>query len=219
MKQTIKILMALMLVIYGTGCASFREIVSNNNPTVSGEIEEHEFVDLGLPSGTQWATCNVGASKPAECGAYYAWGETSPKEFYSFSNYKWSQEEKYSLTKYTLNLREGYMGDSLITLETTDDAATVNWGSAWKMPTDEQLEELYFYCDWKWTDNYNGSGVAGQIGTSKFNGNIIFLPAAGCWVRTDIETRDANGNYRSCRLDKHTPPKCKDFNIQFQRFF
>lgn len=119
----------------------------------------HEYVDLGLPSGTLWATCNVGANKPWECGDYFAWGETTTKEDYDWSNYKHGTYEyngEYSkLTKYKPN--------SKTTLDLRDDAAYANCGDKWCIPTREHMDELCNECYWVWTDNYNGSNVKGYI--------------------------------------------------------
>ncbi len=145
--------------------------------------DNHEYVDLGLPSGTLWATCNVGASKPTEYGDLFAWGETSTKDNYSFSTYKWCENKKvdelgipHDFTKYCDNSEYGTVDNKKV-LDAEDDA--VNWGGSWRMPTLEEMEELVSCCNWEWTDDYEGSGVAGQIGKSMKNGNTIFLPAAG----------------------------------------
>ncbi|MCQ2208393.1 MAG: hypothetical protein MJZ02_09270 [Paludibacteraceae bacterium] len=149
----------------------FYEIQENDQGvTVSGKIGLYTYVNLGLPSGTKWATYNVGATKPTEYGDYFAWGETQPKEAYSYENYKFCKASGY--TKY-------YTVDEKRELEAEDDAATANWGSAWRMPTTEEQRELLEGCDWEWVEDFNGSGVNGQLGTSTTNGNKIFLPAAG----------------------------------------
>ena len=137
----------------------------------------HEWVDLGLPSGTLWATCNVGANNPEEYGSYFAWGETSPKEVYSEETYKWCNGSDRTMTKYCTNSSYGYNGftDGKTELDPEDDAAWVNWGPQWRMPTMEQQKELDNNCSWTWTKR---NGVYGQLGTGP-NGNTIFLPAAG----------------------------------------
>ncbi len=138
--------------------------VYKKNETVSGVVDNHEYVDLGL--SVKWATCNVGASSVCAYGNYYAWGETEPKM--EGAPYKWTYDDdlgKYSKYK--------------TVLDTEDDAASANWGEGWRMPTNEELTELVLGCSWEWTNNYKNSGISGQIGTSKKNGNIIFLPAAG----------------------------------------
>lgn len=153
--------------------------------SVSENIGGHDCVDLGLPSGRKWATCNIGANKPTEYGKHFAWGETKQKINYTWVTYKWCENKKVDdlgfpqdFTKYVLKNKSGKV-DNKTVLEAADDAATANWGSAWRMPTIEEMQELVENCTWEWTTNYNGTGIAGQIGTSKLNGNTIFLPAAG----------------------------------------
>lgn len=139
-----------------------------NTPSPSVPNNGHEYVDLGLPSGLLWATCNVGANSPEEYGDYFAWGETEPKETYDWSTYKWSEGDKNSLTKYTIP--EGSTGfvDYKTRLEPDDDAAHVNWGGNWRMPTEEEWQELRENCD-----------IYGSFAVSRINGNSISLPFAG----------------------------------------
>ena len=140
-----------------------------------------EAVDLGLPSGLKWATCNVGASKPEEYGAYFAWGETEPKTTYNWSTYKWCNGSSSSLTKYNDNGSYGTV-DNKTVLDPEDDAAHVNWGGTWRMPTDAEWTELRENCTWTWISNYNGTGIAGIIITSNKTGytdKSIFLSATG----------------------------------------
>ena len=143
------------------------------------EEEEDEYVDLGLPSGTLWATRNIGASRPEDYGDYFAWGETAPKEIYNYDNYKWPDYSKYNEI------------DSLTELEPEDDAAYVNWGPTWRMPTDEQYDELFNFCSWQWTQQ---EGVNGVLLTSP-NGNTIFLPAAGERWFDDLAGNGTVGQY------------------------
>ena len=148
----------------------------------------YAYVDLGLPSGTLWATCNVGASKPEEYGDYFAWGETEPKNDYSWSTYKYCQGTETTMTKYCT---ESYFGtvDNKTELEPSDDAATANWGSGWQMPSIEQCKELdsSSYTTTTWTTL---NGVRGARITSKSNGNSIFLPAAGYRDATSLNRAD-----------------------------
>ena len=104
----------------------------------------HEAVDLGLPSGTLWATCNIGASNPEDYGSYFAWGETTTKSEFSWSTYNYCNGDVYSLTKYCQNSSCGYEGftDTLTILKDPDDAAFINWGGDWRIPTQAQWEEL-----------------------------------------------------------------------------
>lgn len=122
------------------------------------------YVDLGLTSGTKWATCNVGAQSPSEYGDYFAWGEVESKENYSWSTYKYGSAS-YQLTKYCANSSYGKDGftDNKTTLELSDDAAYMNWGGKWRMPTDEQQDEIRSQCYWVWTESYNNSNVKGYI--------------------------------------------------------
>ena len=140
----------------------------------------HDYVDLGLPSGTLWATMNVGATKPEEYGDYFAWGETAPKDSYTWDSYKYGNGS-YALTKYCNNSKYGKDGfaDSLTELEIADDAARANWGGEWKMPTQAQVQELVNGTTSAWTNDYNNTGISGMTFTSKTNGKTRFVPAAG----------------------------------------
>ena len=130
------------------------------------EVNAHPYVDLGLPSGLLWATCNVGADTPEDYGDYFAWGETTPKETYDWSTYLHYNGSE--LTKYTGS-------DGLTTLLPEDDAATVNWGADWRMPTQVDWQELLNNTTNEWTTQ---NGVNGRLFTAA-NGNNLFLPAAG----------------------------------------
>ena len=147
----------------------------------SGSYNGHDYVDLGLPSGTMWATCNVGATTPEGYGDYFAWGETHPKDSYNWSTYKYCEGENYRLTKYCNKSGYGYNSytDNLTVLQPEDDAATANWGNGWCVPTYDQWEELYENTTSTWTTQ---NGVHGILFTAS-NGKTLFLPAAG--VRWD----------------------------------
>lgn len=163
---------ALGMAIMGSSCSS------NNSVTVSGQQDGHDYVDLGLPSGTLWATSNVGAEKATDYGNYFSWGETSPKAAYDWQSYNLGNgsDSKTKVNKYCVNERKGNV-DNKTVLEANDDAATVNWGGKWRTPTLDELNELKNGCDWEWVNNFNG--VAGRLGKSKTNGNTIFLPFSG----------------------------------------
>ncbi len=170
----------------------------------------HEYVDLGLPSGTLWATCNIGASSPEEYGDYFAWGETSGyndgKTNFSWSTYTYCEGSETTLTKYCNNSSYGYNGftDTLTELELSDDAAYVNWGSNWRMPSIDQFEELInsSYTTTTWTTQ---NGVNGRLITSNQNGNSIFLPAAGYRYDTSLYYAGSNDGYWSRTLSTGTP--------------
>ena len=163
--------------------------------------EDHDYVDLGLPSGTLWATCNVGASSPEEYGDYFAWGEIEPKNDYSVSTYKYCKGTFSTLTKYCTNSSCGTV-DNKTELEPSDDAATANWGSGWQMPSFEQCRELYnsSYTTTTWTTM---NGKYGRKITSKSNGNSIFLPAAGCRYDTSLGSAGSGGGYWSRSLSEN----------------
>ena len=185
--------------------------VSTQNPytiTITKDIEikanfidkynGHEYVDLGLPSGIKWATCNVGATTPEGYGDYFAWGETSPKTTYNWSTYKYCNGDLYSMTKYCTQSSYGTV-DNKTTLELSDDAARVNLGGSWRMPTKAEQDELRNTdnCTWTWTTQ---NGVNGYKVTSKKNGNSIFLPEAGCRIDSNLYLAGSYGNYWSSSL-------------------
>jgi len=147
---------------------------------------DHEWVDLGLPSGTLWATCNVGASAPEEFGDYFAWGETEEKEVYTQETYKYYQNGSY------VDIGSNISG-------TEYDVAHVKWGSDWCMPTQSEFSELASYCTFEWIA-YNG--VYGAKFTSKNNGNSVFFPAAGHRLGDELILNDGGslGDYFSSTL-------------------
>jgi uncharacterized protein (TIGR02145 family) len=163
----------------------------------------HAYVDLGLPSGLLWATCNVGATSPEGYGSYFAWGETQPKSYYAWSTYQYGNGSDYTLTKYCNNSYYGYNGftDDLTTLLPEDDAATANWGNDWRMPTKEEWRELYNNTTVTWTTQ---NGVNGRLFTAA-NGNSLFLPAAGGRWNDGLGGAGSNGYYWSRSLDTDGP--------------
>ena len=153
-------------------------------------------VDLGLPSGTLWADRNVGADAPEAYGDYFAWGEIEPKTTYSWSNYKWCNGSYNTLTKYCTNSSCGTV-DNKTTLDPEDDAAYVNMGSEWRMPTVIEIRELYSnICTW---DSATKNGVEGFKVTGP-NGNCIFIPAAGRRIDRYFEFTDS---YAICWTNSH----------------
>jgi len=165
--------------------------------------DNHEYVDLGLPSGTLWATCNVGASSPEDYGDYFAWGETAPKDNYNWSTYKWSNGSYTTMTKYCTSSSYGYNGfvDNKTELDPEDDVAYVNWGPSWRMPTTEQQRELYENCSSVWTTQ---NGVNGRLFTGP-NGNTLFLPAAGYRWGESLDVAGSWGSYWSRTLLSYGP--------------
>ena len=152
---------------------------------LTGVINGHEWVDLGL--SVKWATCNVGASSPTGYGNYYAWGETSTKSEYLEKTYAYCNKKK-GVYVY-MNIGPNISG-------TQYDAARVNWGGTWRMPTWDEIKELKEKCSWVWTtvNGVNGYKVTGP------NGNSIFLPAAGYRYDTSLDKAGSYGFYCSATI-------------------
>lgn len=151
-----------------------------------GKHRGHAYVDLGL--SVKWATCNVGAESPEDSGDYFAWGEVKPKENYSWDTYEHGTRIKNNLTKYNSS-------DNKTILDPENDAAHVNWGGKWRMPTKEEQDELCNNCTWTWTKQ-NGVDGYNVIGP---NGNSIFLPVTGYMYDSYIHY-ESNGYYLSSSL-------------------
>ena len=163
-----------------------------------------EAVDLGLPSGLKWASCNVGATKPFEYGDFFAWGETEQKTDYSWSNYKWCNGEYNKLTKYCTYSSfwdSSAPMDNKTFLDAEDDAARANWGGSWRMPLDAEWTELRENCTWTWTTQ---NGVNGRLVTGP-NGKSIFLPAADNQDGTYLGSVGSFGSYWSSSINTDYP--------------
>lgn len=151
--------LSIILVMIGCMIILSQPLYSQTDDNATtGSLNGHEWVDLGLPSGTKWATCNVGANAPEQYGNYYSWGETKPKDEYSSIN---SVIYNQSISDFSGNPQY--------------DAAAANWGGDWRMPTETEMIELVSKCTWEWIKQ---NGVRGYKVTGP-NGNIIFLPASG----------------------------------------
>ncbi len=168
--------------------------------TVKDPLPVNEAVDLGL--SVKWATCNIGSSQPSDPGYYYAWGETSTKQSFTWINYKYYliKDKTYGivLSKYTSRKYwDGYNPDYKTRLEIVDDAAHVNWGGDWRIPTAEECKELRDNCIWTKT---NINGIEGYKITSKrtnYSDRSIFLPAAGYMNDTGIQSYGISAYYPS----------------------
>ena len=199
MMNSMKLMAAITLtvvMVFVAGCKP--EDTPNNS---DGTYKGHEYVDLGLPSGTLWATCNVGADTPEGTGDFFAWGENTPKTIYNWSTYKYCNggEGLNTLTKYCNDFNFGYNGftDTLTVLQLMDDdAATANWGDGWCMPTTEQWRELYLNTTHTWMEQ---NGVNGGLFTAS-NGHRVSscpLPAtAGTTCTTVLAASDTTGRVR-----------------------
>lgn len=183
MRKTLEFVAALGLFLTATGC------VNNEKKETAGSSAKCEAVDLGLTSGTKWASCNVGAMSPEKYGEYFAWGETQSKDVYSDTTYAYyiaadSVAADSSAKKIWKNI-----GSDIAATEY--DVATVIMGDAWKMPTDSQCKELLSECDWTWAEEngVNGYKVSGK------NGNYIFFPATGVKGAADVVNNDKIGGF------------------------
>ncbi len=167
--------------------------IESNAVSEINVINGHEYVDLGLPSGLKWATCNIGATNPEDYGDYYAWGETGTKSSYTEDN---------SIT-YGKSMSD-------ISGNAEYDAATANWGGTWRMPTSTEVEELINNCIWAWTsqNGVNGYKVTGP------NGNSIFLPAAGYRDGSSLYNAGSDGGYWSS-----TPYEISTYGAYFLYFY
>ncbi len=203
-----KRIVLLIMLIIGSACCyhyikahisqtknSFDD--AKRNITVSnadGFINGHGYVDLGLPSGLKWATCNIGASVPEEYGNYYAWGETTTKK-------KYSEENCTVYSKDTTWLKQSGIIDDSGNLTPQYDAANVNWGGSWRMPTRIEYEELMNCCRWGWKTL---NGVDGVIFTGK-NDKSIFIPLGGCVDESSVDFTGDDCMMWTATVDKTDP--------------
>lgn len=167
--------------------------------TACPDSHHPHMIDLGLPSGTKWACCNVEATTPEAFGDYYAWGETESKNIFSWKNYRYSRGTANTLTKYCTKSSYGYNGftDNLVELQSGDDPASTLYGDSYCLPSKEDWNELITKCTWTWIDN--GVLVRGP------SGSLIYLPAAGYRSGVNLYDADTEGYYWSSTLDKNSP--------------
>ena len=170
--------------------------------------EHFRAVDLGLPSGLLWASHNIGAKKYYDAGAFFAWGETSPKNKYNWESYMWgyydSTDKKIYVNKYS-------SADGLTTLTPADDAAAANWGDGWRMPTKEDFEELLENTTAKLDHDDETHNVNGIRLTSKKNGKVIFLPCTGEPGMSSMN--DIYGLYWTSTLDAEADGKAVFYGV------
>jgi len=179
------------------------------NDIPKGYLATYEYVDLGL--SVKWATFNVGATRPEEYGDYFAWGETEPKTNYDWSTYKYCNGSENALTKYCSKSDCGYNGytDTKTTLDPDDDVAQIKWGGNWRMPTNPEIIELRYNCDWEWITQ---NGVNGwKVTSKKDSSRSIFLPAAGFRSDTSVKYAGLYGLYSSSYLSEEFPNDATDF--------
>ncbi len=178
----------------------FPLIIQAQNSLCPDNLHPH-MIDLGLPSGTKWACCNVGANKPENYGEYFSWGETKSKNTYDDKVYIFCNGNLSKLTKYVTKSEYG-KADNKTRLEMSNDVAYARWGGSWRIPTKAQLEELETYCTCSWTTLNN---VKGRKFTSRKNGRSIFLPASGWCQGSSVNERGVKGDYWSSILYESDP--------------
>ena len=168
-----KQLFAVAFALLTTNCMLGQIVIKDSDLCPNKNFVEvkngHECVDLGLPSGLKWSTCNVGASSPSDFGEYYAWGEIQPKSNYSQSNYMYHDTQ----------------------LKNIFDAVRLLWHGKWRMPTTGEVDELQKNCKWTQAilNGHHGVFITGR------NGNSIFLPAAGVFVDKEKKLVETEGRY------------------------
>ena len=175
---------------------TIRPVFDESIEVASGTAVQPEAIDMGLSA--DWGSHNLGASKPSESGDFYSWGEVETKDYYNnWDNYKFTTDGNF-FTKYVTNSDFGIVDDKTI-LDPEDDAAHVNLGGKWRMPTKEEVEDLMVNTDVEWTQE---NGVYGLRLTSKINGNSIFMPS------TSEHYGYYNGYYWTANLSEDNKGAC-----------
>ncbi len=177
MKKILSLLLCGAILVGFTACEKKEKF--DSTPKNNG----HEYVDLGLSSGTLWATCNIGATSPEGYGDYFAWGETNTKSNFSWNSYKFISGSS-NVTKYNYT-------DEKFILDLADDVASVKWGGDWRIPSTIEMMELLEECTWTETtlNGVNGFNVVGP------NGKSLFLPSAGYYMFNSLDYAGENGAY------------------------
>ena len=178
------------------------KISTTSASSVSGKINGHDYVDLGLPSGIKWATCNVGANSAQSSGDFFAWAETSPKNEYSWDTYfDYDHKDEYGTVfckKYLTYVNQ----TATISPDSGDDAARKNWGGTWRMPTSEEFKELQDKCVFK-SITINGVSCWKVIGPSK---KFIILPLAGKKDGKQLVNKNEFGYYWTSSVEEYSGP-------------
>lgn len=186
--------------------------------TMGLSAQQHPTVDLGLPSGTLWSTCDIGSDSPCRLGDYFAWGETkglqSGKGNFTFSNYEWGHTSK-EIQKYNTQEKNGQV-DGLTELEPCDDAATVLWGEGWRIPSEEQVRELLACCTWSWViDEETGVRVCRFV--SKSNGHTLSFTTSGAYFGTDCQCSGFFASFWLRNLREDNPRYAKTLYMEVTR--
>ena len=188
--------------LYGFTSVPENKILMKPRTDIGTNAHGYSYVDLGLTSGTLWATCNVGATSETDYGSYFQWGETVDKRNAdcSWESYKYGDGFNGTLTKYCTNREYGTV-DNKLTLDLEDDAARVNMGGDWKMPTHALIEELAKETNSEWVPGYNGTNINGRKFISRTDpSKYIFIPASGYRLGSSFYIRDYNAYVWSSSL-------------------
>ena len=215
--------------------AEAKKLVIKASETEIKDTLPEKAVDLKLPSGTRWASVNLGAENPEDCGYYFAWGDTLKAEanvnddarIFSWQNYKWmtgGNNSQRDINKYQVydEMTSGcwfaknstgnytFIGDNIPALLLEDDAAQHLWGGHWRMPTYEDFVELTTYCTTEWVteDSFIGCKF-----TSKINGDSIFFPAAGYRDQKKLKQKEKYGYYWSATVNPTYTPYAQNLYI------
>lgn len=181
------------VLVVGATLLQAQSITVHQTCGQNGQVVEVQAVDLGL--SVKWANMNVGATTPEGYGNYYAWGETSTKETYNWDTYFDTNDGGNTFTKYN---NEG--GKTV--LDPEDDAAHVNWGGSWRMPTKAEWQELEDNCTWTWTTQNGINGYKVTSNKAGYTDKFIFLPAAGSRSEYDLDGVGSYGYYWSSSLSE-----------------
>ncbi len=174
-------------------------------------VDGHNAVDLELPSGTLWATCNIGAETPADYGTYFAWGEIESKSIYNRDNYKFLND-KYLFTKYCNDTIHGIKDDKSV-LDSIDDVACMTWGGAWRTPTKADFEELFNFCKDSFVlDEGVYFYIMDTIENIPFK-KYVFLPAAGYSYENGPNLAGVDGGYLTSSLSSTFPERAYCFRL------
>lgn len=197
--------------LYGFTSVPKNKVVMKRRTDIGTNANGKDYVDLGLTSGTLWATMNVGATSETDYGSYFQWGDTEDKRNAdcSWSTYKHcngtadTTDENVKFTKYNIYSPFGTV-DNKLTLDLEDDAARVYMGGDWRIPSIALMEELISETNSEWFTNYKGTGRNGRKFTGR-NGNSIFIPAAGCRDGSEFNAQGSEGTVWSSSLDTSVP--------------
>ena len=167
----------------------------------------HAYVEIG---GIKWATMNVGATAETDTGTYFAWGETTAKEDYSWNTYTTHGNGGSSAS----DMIKYNSSDGKTELEASDDAVHANWGGNWYMPTKAEFESLTANTTNEWVTDYNGSGINGRLFTSKADSSVkLFFPASGYKTGTSTEDVGSYGGVWSSSLNSNDIRRAWELNF------